>query len=119
MLETQPKGTLLPSPLAPRSLTRQPAQAPVAQPCVLLDFLQLLHVQAQLEVGGYNRSQGQGPTGQSPNPEGSPTPTHLVGGLVTGVLQCQVHHGVLQRPAHVEFQRQVVDPLSGETDGDG
>lgn len=60
MLETQPKGTLLPSPLAPRSLTRQPAQAPVAQPCVLLDFLQLLHVQAQLEVGGYNRSQAKG-----------------------------------------------------------
>ena len=48
-----------------------------------------------------------------------PTPAHLIGGLVTGILQRQVHHGVLQRPADVEFQRQVVDPLSGETDGGG
>lgn len=36
---------------------------------------------------------------------------HLVSSLITGVLQGQVHHSVLKRPSHVEFQRQVVDPL--------
>lgn len=38
---------------------------------------------------------------------------HLIGGLITGVLQGQVHHGVLQCASHVELQGQVVDPLSG------
>lgn len=40
-----------------------------------------------------------------------PPSSHLVDSLITGILQGQVHHGVLQRPAHVELQRQVVDPL--------
>lgn len=36
---------------------------------------------------------------------------HLVDGLVTGVLQRQVHHGVLQCAAHVELQGEVVHTL--------
>lgn len=37
--------------------------------------------------------------------------TDLVDGFVAGVLQAQVDHGVLQRPAHVELQGQIVHPL--------
>lgn len=36
---------------------------------------------------------------------------HLVCGFITGVLQGQVNHGVLQSPAHVELQGEVVDTL--------
>lgn len=36
---------------------------------------------------------------------------YLVDGLITGVLQAQVDHGVLQRSAHVELQRQIINPL--------
>lgn len=36
---------------------------------------------------------------------------HLVGGLIAGVLQRQVHHGVLECAAHVELQGDVVDAL--------
>lgn len=36
---------------------------------------------------------------------------HLVHGLVTGVLQGQVHHGVLEGATHVELQGDVVDTL--------
>lgn len=43
------------------------------------------------------------------------TVVYLIGGLITGVLQRQVHHGVLQSPAHVELQRQVVHALQGQT----
>lgn len=35
----------------------------------------------------------------------------LVDGFIAGVLQPQVDHGVLQRPAHVELQGQIVHPL--------
>lgn len=40
---------------------------------------------------------------------------HLVGGLIAGVLQRQVHHGVLEGAAHVELQGDVVDTLRKET----
>ena len=36
---------------------------------------------------------------------------HLVCSFITGILQSQVHHGVLQSPAHVELQGEVVDTL--------
>lgn len=36
---------------------------------------------------------------------------HLIGGLIAGVLQRQVHHGVLKCAAHVELQGDVVDTL--------
>lgn len=36
---------------------------------------------------------------------------HLVCGLITGVLQSQVNHGVLQSAAHVKLQGEVVDTL--------
>lgn len=36
---------------------------------------------------------------------------YLVDGLITGVLQAQVDHSVLQRSAHVELQRQIINPL--------
>lgn len=36
---------------------------------------------------------------------------YLVDGLVTCVLQAQVHHGVLQSPTHVELQGEIVDAL--------
>jgi len=35
----------------------------------------------------------------------------LIDGFVAGVLQAQVDHGVLERPAHVELQRQIIHPL--------
>lgn len=38
---------------------------------------------------------------------------HLVDGFIAGVLQPQVDHGVLQRPAHVELQGQIIHPLDG------
>lgn len=44
----------------------------------------------------------------------SPDPwwdAHLVNSLITGVLQPQVNHRVLQRPPHVEFQGEVINPL--------
>lgn len=60
--------------------------------------------------GAAVRAKGQ--PGRPPRPVcPPPDPPDLVNGLVAGVLQGQVHHGVLQRPAHVELQRQVVDPL--------
>ena len=37
---------------------------------------------------------------------------HLVYGLVAGILEAEVDHGVLLGPAHVEFQRQVIDALT-------
>lgn len=37
---------------------------------------------------------------------------YLVDGFITGVLQAQVDHGVLQRSAHVELQRQIINPLN-------
>lgn len=40
---------------------------------------------------------------------------HLVDSLVTGILQPQVNHRVLQRPSHVEFQREVINPLEEKT----
>lgn len=40
--------------------------------------------------------------------------SHLVGGFITGVLQSQIHHGVLQSAAHVELQREVVHTLQME-----
>lgn len=40
---------------------------------------------------------------------------HLVDSLVTGILQPQVNHRVLQRPPHVEFQREVINPLEEKT----
>lgn len=40
---------------------------------------------------------------------------HLIGGLIAGVLQGEVDHGVLQSPAHVELQGQVVDALQDTT----
>ena len=43
--------------------------------------------------------------------------SHLVGGLITGVLQGQVHHGVLQSAAHVELQGDVVHTLGVEEKG--
>lgn len=43
--------------------------------------------------------------------EGEFVVSHLVDGLIAGVLQPQVDHGVLQRPAHVELQGQVIHPL--------
>lgn len=36
---------------------------------------------------------------------------YLVDGFITGVLQPQVDHGVLESPAHVELQRQIIHPL--------
>lgn len=36
---------------------------------------------------------------------------HLVRGLITGVLQCEVHHGVLEGAAHVELKGDVVHTL--------
>ena len=41
--------------------------------------------------------------------------SHLVDGLVTGVLQPQVNHGVLEGSAHVELQGEVVHPLDRRT----
>ena len=38
----------------------------------------------------------------------------LVDCFIAGVLQPQVDHGVLQRPAHVELQRQIIHPLHGK-----
>lgn len=40
----------------------------------------------------------------------------LVDGFIAGVLQPQVDHGVLERPAHVELQRQIIHPLDVERD---
>lgn len=37
--------------------------------------------------------------------------SHLVRGLIAGVLQCQVHHGVLEGAAHVELKGDVVHTL--------
>ncbi len=37
--------------------------------------------------------------------------SHLIRGLITGVLQCQVHHGVLEGAAHVELKGDVVHTL--------
>lgn len=70
MSETQHKRTLFcpPCSLPPCLLTCQPAQSPITQPRVFLYFLQLLHVQAQLEGSEDGSSQGQGPAGDSPNP---------------------------------------------------
>lgn len=48
----------------------------------------------------------------SPQPSGD---AHLVNSLVTGVLQPQVNHRVLQRPPHVEFQGEVINPLQEKT----
>lgn len=39
---------------------------------------------------------------------------YLVSGFVTCGLKAQVHHGVLQRAAHVEFQGKVIDALKTE-----
>lgn len=36
---------------------------------------------------------------------------HLVCGFIAGILQGQVHHGVLQSTAHVKLQGEVVDAL--------
>lgn len=109
MSTRDPEGTVPPPPLCTYHcvLTCQAPQAPVAQARILLDLLQLLHVQAQLreEAAAIRPCAG---SKDPPSLKGFP---HLVGGLITGVLQGQVHHGVLQCPAHVEFQRQVVDPL--------
>jgi len=37
--------------------------------------------------------------------------SHLVDGLITGVLQTQINHGILERSTHVELQRQVIYTL--------
>lgn len=37
--------------------------------------------------------------------------SHLVDGFIAGILQPQVDHRVLERPAHVELQRQIIHPL--------
>lgn len=40
------------------------------------------------------------------------TLSDLVDGFIAGVLQPQVDHRVLERPAHVELQRQIIHPLN-------
>ncbi len=37
--------------------------------------------------------------------------SHLVDGFIAGILQPEVDHGVLERSAHVELQRQIIHPL--------
>ncbi len=37
--------------------------------------------------------------------------SHLIRGLITGILQGQVHHGVLECTAHVELKGDVVHAL--------
>lgn len=41
---------------------------------------------------------------------------HLVCGFITGVFQCQVNHGVLESPAHVELKGEVIHPLQDKTE---
>ena len=43
--------------------------------------------------------------------------SHLVGGLIAGILQSQVDRGVLQRAPHVELQGDVVHTLGIEEIG--
>lgn len=93
MSGTQHKRTRFcpPCSLPPCLLTCQPAQSPIAQARVFLDFLQLLHVQAQLEGPEDGSSQGQGPAGESPIPKVCPTATFLTPGR-------QPHHRHSPRP---------------------
>lgn len=42
------------------------------------------------------------------------TLTYLISGFITCSLKAQVHHGVLQRATHVEFQGKVIDALQTE-----
>ena len=49
------------------------------------------------------------------SPATSVPSAYLVQSLIAGALDAQVDHGVLQRPAHVVLQRQVVDALKTET----
>lgn len=37
--------------------------------------------------------------------------SHLVSGLITGILKRKVHHGVLESAAHVELKGDVVHAL--------
>lgn len=93
MSGTQHKRTRFcpPRSLPPCLLTCQPAQSPIAQARVFLDFLQLLHVQAQLEGPEDGSSQGQWPAGESPIPKVCPTATFLTPGR-------QPHHRHSPRP---------------------
>lgn len=97
-------------------LTGQAAQTAISQTSVLLHVLQLLHVQTQLHratrPGWVSDREALSNTEDFQRTERELGP-HLVGGLVAGVLQRQVHHGVLKCAAHVELQGDVVDALKG------
>lgn len=88
--------------------TCQSAEASVSQPCVLLHLLQLLHVQAELQ----QRGTGQCDAAVMKRGVTQTFVSDLVDGFIAGVLQPQVDHGVLERPAHVELQRQIIHPLN-------
>lgn len=93
--------------------TCQTAQASVTQACVLFNVLQLLHIQTQLDRMGIDLEKFLGAL----FPTSFYCISHLVGGLIAGALQGQIHHGVLQGSAHVELQREVVHTLwTAETD---
>lgn len=94
------------------SSTCKSAQASVAQTRILLDLLQLLHVQAKLR-GTHKRNMLTNTC--CAGMQMSQSFAYLVDGFVAGVLQTQVDHGVLQCAAHVELQGQVVHSLHAVT----
>lgn len=98
-----------------KMLTSKAAQTTISQTSIFLNVLQFLHVQTQLQR-----------TTEQLFPHADPflnnvrtvirvinkaSLSHLVRGLIAGVLQCQVHHGVLEGAAHVEFKGDVVHTL--------
>lgn len=103
-------------------LTSKTAQASISQTSVFLHVLQLLHVQTQLQRTTWTDSdrllvlfvlqwlqkvlqllyEGVKETCFF---------SHLVCGLITGILQRKVHHSVLEGAAHVELQGDVVHTL--------
>jgi hypothetical protein len=49
-------------------------------------------------------------TEEEPRNSATRTP-YLINRFITSILKAQVHHCVLQRPAHVEFQGKIVNAL--------
>lgn len=96
-------------------LTGEAAQTTVSQTSVFLHVLQFLHVQTQLQ-----RTTHRGLIKQpffrsclfhSDKKKLECLCSDLVHGFITGILQCQVHHGVLESAAHVELKGDVVHTL--------
>lgn len=102
-----------------KMLTGKAAKATISQASIFLHVLQFLHVQTQLQRTTEHSMQFWDYAFYTILMTGNvtvitrtkPLLSHLVCSLITGILQCKVHHGVLEGTAHVELKGDVVHTL--------